>query len=87
MNILIVSAQAGRQSSDVTNFVTVDISKHPPKTEDKGSLGGVCQGGRLFPVPWQEVCDAAGRISWKASEDIGEPGSGIDAIRPTGLRV
>jgi hypothetical protein len=62
-----------------------DRCMHPPKTQGKGSLGGLCQGGRLFPVPWQEVRDAAGRMAWKASEDIGKPGARIDAVHPTGL--
>jgi hypothetical protein len=52
--------------------------KHPAKTQGRSSSDGLRKGGRLFPVPGQEIGDAAGRVGWKAPEDVGEPGAGIE---------
>jgi hypothetical protein len=45
----------------------------------------VCEFGWFSPVPWQEIGDTVGGVAWKATEDIGEPGSGIDAVQLAGL--
>jgi hypothetical protein len=45
------------------------IHKHPPKTQGRSSLGGVCEFGWFSPVPWQEIGDTVGGVAWKATED------------------
>ena len=66
---------------------------HPARTPGRarwcaakrlGSDGGLGLLVRL-PIPGKKISDCFGRVIWKASEHVGEPGLGIDVVHLAGF--